>query len=282
MKKIFIIACLTLCFCLSGFAPAAAQGIKTGKFEYGLKAGLGLTKMPDNKTGTTLYYEESADPISGELLYDWISAEDKAAMGFCFGAVGIYHLNGSFALQAEVIFTRKGVEVDHSGSDADTEYKYVLSHTDKIKLNYLEIPVLVKYRIPVGESYAPSVYLGGALGVKLSAKYDADYAYDVYDLEDNYLGRISRVGEPDIDNIKSTDFSLVFGGEVGIDIGSRKLLFDLRYTLGLTELFDDVNVDDIPRGFEEFPDEYPIVNTLDGKAPSMKNSSLTISVGFLF
>ncbi|MGM0443620.1 MAG: hypothetical protein ACQEQV_05475 [Fibrobacterota bacterium] len=46
------------------------------------------------------------------------------------------------------------------------------------------------------------------------------------------------------DDIKAVDFGIAMGGGLGIPAGSGKILLDLRYTLGLTEVNDtDFDVD---------------------------------------
>jgi len=282
VSKIFITGLITIIFCLSGFAIAGAQGTETvystkaGSFEFGLKAGLALTKMPENKTGISNFYEE------GEFFDDF-TADSKFHKGFQHGIFVVYHINNKFSFQMELLHVLKGVEVENKGhsrvDSIDTDYN--LTETEKISISYLEIPFFIKYQIPTGDSYIPSLYAGGALSFKMSVENYIDYDFSVYE-NDVLVYQEILEGNPDIDNIKSTDFSLVFGGDVGIKVGNHKLLFDLRYTMGLMDVFEDVDPETIPSVTEYFPREYPVVNTVDGKAPSMKNSSISLTVGLLF
>jgi hypothetical protein len=53
--------------------------------------------------------------------------------------------------------------------------------------------------------------------------------------------------EEDLEGVKDTDFGMVLGGGVDIGLGKGKMVFDVRYTLGLTtiieyELFEE-NID---------------------------------------
>jgi len=51
--------------------------------------------------------------------------------------------------------------------------------------------------------------------------------------------------EEDIDDVKSTDFGLVFGGGFDYEMGEGFLTFDARYALGLTSLDDSDLEEDI-------------------------------------
>ncbi|MFZ5979052.1 MAG: porin family protein [Candidatus Zixiibacteriota bacterium] len=276
MRKIILMYLSAVIFCLTGFAIADAQGdpYQAGKFEFGLKAGLGLTKMPDNKTGISNFYLENE-------IYDEFNVDSKYHKGFLFGGMAVYHISENISLQAECLYTSKGVEIENKGYSRDDTLDVFLLEKEKMSLTYLEIPLLVKYCIPAGKSFSPALYAGTALSFKLSAQNDINYDFRVY-YEDLLLYQEVLEGKPDIDNIKSTDFGLVFGGEFGFRLGSHKLLFDIRYTMGMTELFEDVDPDDIPSVTDKFPPDYPQVNSDTGKAPSMKNNSLVFSVGFLF
>lgn len=157
-------------------------------------------------------------------LEDWVGKLDSR-LGFCFGGFVTFSIHEMFAIQPEVLYTMKGAKTEGQ----------VLGETLKVwmNLNYVEIPVLAKLQIPTQGSIKPSLFVGPALGVKLSGKAKAEYA--------------GESEEEDIEDIKSTDFGLVFGGGVDFGLGKGYLIVDLRYTLGLTTLseFED---DDVKNG----------------------------------
>ena len=95
---------------------------------------------------------------------------------------------------------------------------------EKLKLDYLEIPVLVKYMIPTEGKISPCFFAGPAVGMLMSAKY----------------------GDEDVkDFTKSIDFGVAFGAGVDVAMGEKgKLTFDARYTLGLANIVDEEGVDD--------------------------------------
>lgn len=124
-------------------------------------------------------------------------------IGICVGGFITYSINDIFAIQPELLLSIKG-------SKAEEE---ILGETVKttMSLTYLEIPVLAKLG---------PLFVGPSLAIKLSGKRKIDSA------------------KADIENLKSTDFGLVFGGGVDFDLGPGKLTVDARYTLGLATIYE--------------------------------------------
>lgn len=123
-------------------------------------------------------------------------------------------------LQPEVLYTMKGAtqKFDFQGTTIKTT----------VKLTYLEIPVLFRLNVPVqGSNVAPNFFAGPALAFKLSAKAKAEGG--------------GQSAEEDIEEVKSTDFSLVFGAGLGVGPVS----FDVRYSLGLSSIDDSAENADV-------------------------------------
>ncbi|MHA4807217.1 porin family protein [Flavitalea flava] len=122
----------------------------------------------------------------------------KTLVGFNGGALVKIPLAGALSLQPEAVYSGQGIKGD-GGS---------------IHLNYINIPVLANYSLPIGVFFQT----GPQLGFLMSAKLKAD-------------------GESDIDlkpSLKSTDFSWAFGA--GYLLPITNLGFNVRYNLGLTSL----------------------------------------------
>ena len=145
--------------------------------------------------------------------------------GFNGGIFFMFQFGDLFAIQPEAYYTMKGATL--SGENSDITFS----------LDYIEVPVLLKLIIPVGGSnIRPSVFAGPSVGFNTTAKIKSESA------------------EQDVkEDIKSTDFGLVFGGGIGIMIGKNELGFDIRYILGLS-LLDDTssNADDIKNAVISF------------------------------
>ncbi len=168
---------------------------------------------------------------------------NKMMMAFGGGIFARMMPSPQFTIQPEVLFMMKGTKFDDFdlGGVAYTDAKWVY--------NYVEIPVLAKYMIPMEGNISPNIFAGPALGLLMSAKEKGtadgeDYDVDIKDL------------------LKSIDFGVAFGAGVDVAMGEKgKLTFDARYTLGLT------NTLDVPEG---------------GADVSVKNANISVMVGYAF
>ena len=109
-----------------------------------------------------------------------------------------------FGIQPELMYIMKGTKADIGDA--------------KLKFDYIEMPILLKFAIPTEGNIKPNLFAGPAIGFLLSAKADDE---DVKD----YL--------------KSINMCVAFGGGVGIQMESMMVTFDARYTLGVTNINDE-------------------------------------------
>lgn len=133
-----------------------------------------------------------------------IQLDTKAKAGIHVGGFLVYMFNENMGVQPEILYSMQGSNWDDDGDD------------NKIKFNYIQIPVLFRYNI----IDMVSVHGGPQIGMLTSA----DIEYEDGDEEDIK------------DDFKGTDFSAAFGAEVDLPIG---LGFGLRYVLGLTNVSED-------------------------------------------
>ncbi len=138
----------------------------------------------------------------GAALENW-----QSTLGFCGGIFLELNLGRVLTIQPEVLYTMKG---------ADTG-------TGKLTFDYLEIPILLKLRIPTG-SLHPFVFAGPAFGFTLRALIDG----------------------VKISDMPSADYSGVLGA--GLQLG-RSIHIDARYTMGLQKLaIPDLETIDLKNG----------------------------------
>ena len=127
--------------------------------------------------------------------------------GFHVGGVVDISVSDNFSVQPEVLYSAQGA--DYSDEMYSGSYK----------LDYLNVPVMAKFR--VGEGF--NVEVGPQFGFLLSAK-------------DEYDSSGGDSGEDDVkDYTKSVDFSANVGLNYKLESG---LNFGARYTIGLSELND--------------------------------------------
>jgi hypothetical protein len=151
--------------------------------------------------------------------------------GFAGGVFFMYKFSNMFAIQPEAYYSMKGAseKLDFEGVTVDITYT----------LDYIEVPLLFKLLIPIeGSSINPAIFAGPAIGFKSTAKVKAEAQ--------------GQSAEQDMEDIKSTDFGLVFGGGLGFPVGTNELGFDVRYILGLSTIDDSAEEADVKNSVINF------------------------------
>jgi hypothetical protein len=153
--------------------------------------------------------------------------DQKFNLGFTLGmGFNLPVGSGPISIQPELNFIQKG-----SKTNLDI---FGTTYSSKLKLNYLEVPVLVKATFGSTTKFyfnaGPSIALG--LGGKMkvtegSTSEEADVKFGEGEDEETLYVE------------KKTDFGLQFGGGVII---AEKVMIDLRFGAGLSSLFEDETV----------------------------------------
>jgi hypothetical protein len=124
--------------------------------------------------------------------------------GLTAGGFMDFPLASAVDLRLEALYTQKGIT----------------DGTNTVALDYIEVPVLAKFGFGSG-GVTPFLYAGPSVGYNVSAKLKSDTdSVDYGDL------------------VKSFESSLAFGGGLGFTAGTRTIELDVRYTMGLTSVFD--------------------------------------------
>lgn len=164
-------------------APASAD------IQFGIKAGGNMA----NVTGADI------QDLSGTM---------KNKVGFMGGLFLALNFGKVVTVQWEALYTMKGATFQYV--DLDETY------TDKLYGDYLEIPLLLKLRIPT-PGIQPFVFAGPTVGFKLREKF-TENGVEV-PLTEKLL--------------KNNDYGAIFGA--GLNIG-RHFMLDVRYSMGLQKV----------------------------------------------
>ena len=203
MRKLFSLMAVAALGALLAVNPVHAQGL-----EIGAEAGLNLSDL-------------SVDGPDTEDVLD-------SATGIRFGGILRVNTGSVFGFQTGLSYSQKGAEFSQDivpeGSEAD------------VAIDYLEVPVLLNLNIPTGPApVQPRVYAGGNISFEL--------ACDVNTAQEGVSGSVECASDAADDFLgaetKSTDFGLLFGGGLGFPAGPGAFNVDVRYDLGLTDIFDD-------------------------------------------
>lgn len=137
------------------------------------------------------------------------------ATGFSAGAAVSLSLFRNAYFQTELFFTRRG---DGRGFPLT-----VPEMSSKITLDYLEMPVALKWRFLPGKKIRLAVLGGGYAALNIGAKCRSEFLGDVID-------------EDLKEDVRKLDYGLVFGIEIEKTIGAKRLSLDLRGSRGLRKV----------------------------------------------
>lgn len=168
----------------------------------------------------------SADPIRLGILGGVNSAtvggkdaEDADRLtAFLFGVSVLKPFGSGWGIRPELLYSRKGAEAPIDDPD--------FTGKAKIKIDYLDVPILVQYEGKTSGGVRPHVYAGPSVGFKVRCK-----------LEGTGAGVTASMDCDDADlDIKSVDFAGVVGGGVALPIGNHFATLGVRYQHGFTDL----------------------------------------------
>ncbi|MDR7370846.1 porin family protein [Flavobacterium aquidurense] len=208
MQSNFLCA-LTL-FMTASFGVLQAQDEKVTT-EFGVKGGFNMSNL----------YQSEAD--DNNVLY-----------GFNAGVYATLPVSDFIAIQPEILFTTKGSELEYNNAFA--------SGNAKFKLNYIEVPLLV--RVNITKNF--NVHAGGYASYLVNSKVTGD-------------GDFNFEEEIDTEDLNKFDAGLSAG--VGVDFNPVSI--GLRYNYGLTTVGKERTVAGTTYTF-----------------PDAKNSNLTLYVSY--
>jgi hypothetical protein len=167
---------------LSAAFVAFGMGISNAQdISYGVKAGLNLANFGGD--------DEFTDGFEG-------------LTSFHIGGFAQIGISDKFMIQPELIYSQQGAQ-DEEDSDL------------KLRINYLNLPIMAKYMVADGFSLELGPQVGFAISRKIT---DGDIDVDADD------------------EIKALDFGVGVGAGYELPSG---LMFSVRYNLGLANLLED-------------------------------------------
>lgn len=214
MKNI-IFTSLMLCSVL-----AFSQEIK-----FGAKVGLNISRLRGNY------------PTAQQVDVDEVNNMSK--IGFHIGGFAEYSINGKFSIQPELLISTQGGILEFKGDDyIDQTYLGTVSITQNNKLTYLNLPIMLKYKVLT----KLSVEFGPQIGYLVSAKNklefkDSQYPQENESVEIDLLHDGSYISQGKIVQVQGRANRLDFGLNLGTSYDlTEKIFIQVRYNLGLSVL----------------------------------------------
>lgn len=150
--------------------------------------------------------------------------------GFVGGVFLDIPLTSNLYFQPGLGFAQKGAEVsdDFEGEEV----------TFGVNLDYIEVPLLLKYAFPTSGSLGVHVYGGPALSFETTCEFSFE--------SDEFGADVACDAEgSDLElTTKSFDLGAMFGGGIAFPVGRASILVDAFYNLGLTNIDDNAEGDD--------------------------------------
>jgi opacity protein-like surface antigen len=190
----------TRVFCMVAvLALLVALPTQAGELGKGVKAGITYSKVTN----------------------DGPAGDSDSTMGFAAGIALSYDLVPGLTLAPELLYVQQGGKYDVNLVDGGM---VVGSGELTWDLDYLQVPVLAKLNLPVVGALLPNLFAGPAFAFNVKSDYTLES-----DSGD-------ETGE--VDDIKSTDLSLIVGIGMKVGAGPAGVDVELRYNHGLTDIND--------------------------------------------
>jgi hypothetical protein len=205
-------------------------------------------------TGPTLQAQSPFQlGIAGGVAISNLDGDDvegaaSRTMGY-FGGVLVWQPAAMLGFETGVYYVPKGAESDFEGEDGT------------IKLNYVEVPVLLRLAFPLAQSsIRPVLTVGGTVAFKASCDLEADAGGASVNIDcDEFFELLGDEFGVDTE-VQSVDFGLTAGLAADIPVGERVILSPaVKYTRGLRDVLE-----------------------IDGFSVDAKNSSFQVGLALRF
>jgi hypothetical protein len=155
-------------------------------------------------------------------------ASGQSITSFNAGIFATINVAGLLALQPELLYTLKGYKMNYPVATEQGPIPFGSVNVTG-KISYLEIPVLLKLNTSSLSIIRPNIFAGPEVAFKLSGKATSG----------------SPSSEQDLQNINSTDFGIIVGAGININLPITTVMVDIRYDIGMRVLNSSPNPPDI-------------------------------------
>ncbi len=213
----FLFSCL-LGLSLAITAPAIAAAATTPDKQ----TAVGLPAISFGfKSGLALAQHQGTTPRDMEYTVTSAVRRDFAA-----GVFVVLPVSDRFQFQQEVLYVRKGSRQDIGVAIFDVPAVVHVSYD----MDYLEIPVLMRYLWTHGRPVDIYSLAGFGFGLKISDR------YRLSGLVDDGTETIPLSADSDMSEVDMFDFQFTYGAGLETSLGGRRLLLEYRFDLSLDAL----------------------------------------------
>ena len=171
----------------------------------GIKGGLAVSALQASGEDYTpfLGYETS-----------WVQdGTSNPVFGLQLGAFYTFNISDEFIFQPELYFVERGYQFDQTPL-------YNINYS--LHINYLELPLLIEYYLPLDWDFHPAILAGAYSSIKLSSNKSIRLP------DEEITGEVSSVN--------SFDYGIVFGIATEFSAWNGEIIIDLRLNWGLANV----------------------------------------------
>jgi hypothetical protein len=180
--------------------------ITEAQVQYGVKGGFSSATIDDE-------FKETSG----------MQREVNSVQGFSGGVFAAITLPAlPFALQPELLYVRKGTQVIPENGNPFESFAVTTT------LDYIELPVLAKFYVPVTGPVSPNAFIGAAYSYLLKSEDRVT--------SQNRTPAIDSTASP-VPHIEKNDLGFVFGIGADFNLLATKITLDARHTMSLINVF---------------------------------------------
>jgi hypothetical protein len=158
---------------------------------------------------------------------DYKDGVDPAAL-YSIGLQFDYEFHDFLGIAPELLFSRRGWNTEFGGSVASSEAEW--------RISYLELPILIRAGVPIGDVVAPKLVVGPQAALFIDGQVDGSAQ----------IFGVSGSDQSDIDSedIRDLQLGVVAGAGVDINVNEFVITTELRYTRNFSGILEDEDTND--------------------------------------
>lgn len=199
------------------------------------------------KTGFNLALQYGIAPAD-----DIYTVNTSSRKAFAGGIFVYFPITESVGIQQELLYAMKG-----SGQDVTISTPVSINTKSEYKLNYFEMPIILKYKFVNIKNFGIYGSTGIALSLLINGEYNIATTIDI-----GTPPLIETKESGDMKGVDTFDYSFVYGAGVDFKLLKKDFFFDYRMTVGWNTL--------------------AMPNVSGAEPVPLRNQAYTFSLGFYF
>lgn len=143
--------------------------------------------------------------------------------GGLLGAMVVVPIRPNFAFQPELLYTMKGAVLTDPSGDAT------------FKMNYIQLPLLVRFDVPASGGVKPFVLAGPGIAFRQACNFEVKGSFAFSGTCDDLVGSSGQ-------KFETVDYSAIIGGGLAFDVSGKTFTVGARYDYSLSKIQKDTDI----------------------------------------